>query len=265
MTARTVPVSVIVPCFRCADTIGRAVQSILDQTWPVAEIILVEDCSGDDTLSALRDLQARLADSRVKIVPLSTNGGPGMARNAGWDAATQPWIAFLDADDGWHPRKIELQYGWLQNRKDVDLCAHDTALWGRSVDALASKQPVRIDPKALLFRNPIPTRSVILRRSLDVRFEGKRVTEDYLLWLELALSGRSLWKLPAVLAYSYRPEFSPGGYSGALWTHEKRELRCLGRLREKKLIGLPICIGASLFSLAKYVRRYYLMRIAARG
>lgn len=265
MTPTIVPVSVIIPCYRCADTIDRAVQSILEQTWPVAEILLVEDGSGDETLNTLKTLQAKLADQRVKVIPMPRNGGPGIARNAGWDAATQPWIAFLDADDGWHPRKIELQYGWLKNQHDVDLCAHDSTLWDGTDYAADFKGPIRLNPQSMLLRNAIPTRSVILRRDLNVRFGGKDVTEDYLLWLELALSGHSLWKLPVVLAYSYRPEFSPGGYSGALWTHEKRELRCLGRLREKELLGLPAYIGVSLFSLVKFIRRYFLTYIVARG
>jgi len=101
------PVSVIIPCYRCADTIGRAVESMIWQTLPPKEILLVEDYSQDEgkTLASLYDLQRKFQDKiTIKVIPLLKNGGPGGARNTGWDEAQQPYLAFLDADDSWHPR-----------------------------------------------------------------------------------------------------------------------------------------------------------------
>ncbi len=258
------PVSVVVPCYRCADTVGRALDSVLGQSRPVAEIFLVDDGSGDGTLAVLKSLEARHAAAGVRALSLPANAGPGAARNAGWEAATQPWIAFLDADDTWHPRKIELQYGWVEGRAGVDLCAHGTALWtgggaGAVPDAGAA---VRVTPRMMLLKNHVLTRTVMLRRDVPYRFGGKDVSEDYLLWLELAFSGHGLWKLPAVLAYAHRPEFSPGGYSGGLWTHEKRELRSFRRLHDRGLVGTLPYLGASAFSLLKFLRRAAIARRA---
>jgi glycosyltransferase involved in cell wall biosynthesis len=255
------------PCYRCADTVARALESVLGQSRAVAEVILVDDASGDGTLDVLQALQARNAEAQVRVLSMDRNLGPGGARNAGWEAATQPWIAFLDADDSWHPRKIELQYGWLEVRSGVDLCAHGTALWARAKDDAVSGVglPVRIEPRRLLVRNVVLTRTVMLRRDLPLRFGGKDVSEDYLLWLELAWSGHSLWKLPAVLAYAHRPEYSPGGYSGGLWTHEKRELRCFRRLYDRGMLGILPFLGASAFSLLKFVRRAAIVRRGDSG
>ncbi|MHB1099234.1 MAG: glycosyltransferase family 2 protein, partial [Burkholderiales bacterium] len=113
MSLAKVPVSVIIPCYRCAETIARAVDSVLKQTLPPEEILLVEDCSGDDgnTLAVLHSLQQN--NPFIRVIPLAKNGGPAAARNAGWDAAKQPYIAFLDADDAWHPKKLEIQYSWM--------------------------------------------------------------------------------------------------------------------------------------------------------
>ena len=117
-------VSVVIPCYRCADTIARAVTSIAEQTSRPAEVILVDDCSGDDTLATLYELQAEYPQGWVKVIESPKNAGPGTARNLGWEAATQAYIAFLDADDSWHPQKIEMQYGWMSKNPEVALTGH---------------------------------------------------------------------------------------------------------------------------------------------
>lgn len=259
------PITAIVPCYRCMDSIERALDSILTQTFQVAEIILVDDASGDETLEMLYCLQDAKNDERIKIIALAQNSGPGSARNAAWEVASQPWLAFLDADDAWHPRKIEIQYTWMLKQQDVFLCAHETELWrlGMVEPSYDSSKPVRLSAKKMLFRNPIPTRSVILKRELPFRFAGKQQAEDYLLWLEVSLSGYACWKIPIVLAYSFRPEFSPGGYSGALWTHEKWELKGYDCLKSKKLINSFEYVLASTFSLLKYLRRVFRSNMGA--
>jgi glycosyltransferase involved in cell wall biosynthesis len=118
-------VSVVIPCYRCADTIERAVMSVAEQTLKPYEVILVEDCSGDYTLDVLYSLQSQFDVDWIKIIPLKVNSGPGTARNVGWNASQQDYIAFLDADDSWHPQKIEIQYGWMVKNSDVDMTGHD--------------------------------------------------------------------------------------------------------------------------------------------
>ncbi len=129
LKAAAAAVSVVIPCYRCGATIARAVASVLAQTLPVAEIILVDDASGDDTLAALEDIRRGHGDAAVRVLAAPANVGAGEARNLGWNAASQPWVAFLDADDAWHPRKIEIQYGWLlqhpQQRKALVRASHE--------------------------------------------------------------------------------------------------------------------------------------------
>ena len=80
----TAPVSVVIPCYRCAATIKRAVQSVLAQTVLPAEIILVDDFSDDagQTLGALHEMQRLDARLPIRLISLRQNGGPGTARNA---------------------------------------------------------------------------------------------------------------------------------------------------------------------------------------
>ena len=116
-------VSVIIPAYNSASTIIRALQSVATQTLAPQEIIVVDDASTDTT----RDLVANFASSSsipVRVLTQTTNSGPGAARNAGWDAATGDYIAFLDADDQWHPRKIELQYPVMQSQPAATMSCH---------------------------------------------------------------------------------------------------------------------------------------------
>src|SRR2546427_9146273 len=107
----TAPVSVLIPSYCCADTVARAVESAVEQTLTPAEIIMVDDASpdGGKTYCALKDLQQRFSRrTAIRIIRLERNGGPGAARNRAWEVASQPYVAFLDADDAWHPRKLEI-------------------------------------------------------------------------------------------------------------------------------------------------------------
>lgn len=259
---QALPVTAIIPCYRCRETVEQALASVLAQTLQPAEILLVDDASGDGTLDLLRDLERRYTPI-VKVIAQEKNGGPGPARNAGWEAATQPWLAFLDADDAWHPRKLEIQWAWLSANPEAALCGHGTRT---SADGRID-HPVQIDPAAtkltlpkMLVSNRLPTRSVVIRRDLPFRFRGRDVTEDYLLWLEIITAGWKCFRLELCLAYSLRPDFSPGGYSGQLWTHEKRELEALRILRTERGLHWPAWAVASAWSLIKYLRRLWLMR-----
>jgi len=256
------PITVIVPCYRCRAEVGHALDSILCQTLQPAEILLVDDASGDGTLDVLRQLEA-LHAPQVKVIAQAQNGGPGLARNAGWEAATQPWLAFLDSDDAWHPRKLEIQWAWLAAHPAVVLCGHGTwlAADGRIDPPLQSAPPAtRLTMAKMLFSNRLPTRSVMLRRDLLFRFKGRDVTEDYLLWLQIVASGSQAWRLELPLACSFRPDFSPGGYSGQLWAHEKRELTALRALREEGSLSWQAWAASAAWSIVKFLRRRWLMR-----
>lgn len=242
----------------------RALSSALNQTLPPEEILLIDDASGDGSLDLLHQLE-RLHAPRVKVIALTKNGGPGLARNAGWEAATQPWLAFLDADDAWHPRKLEIQWTWLQSHPDVALCGHASQFSEKgTLDAPVNEMPdaVRLSAIRMLISNRLPTRSVMLRRDLPFRFRGREVTEDYLLWLEIIFAGYVAYRLEACLAFSLRPDFSPGGYSGQLWTHEKRELAALRALRSASRLSWPAFVLSAGWSIMKFFRRLWLMRSA---
>lgn len=114
-------VTVIIPAWRCADTIGAAIASVLAQT-ETCRVIVVDDASGDDTPAAARDAAA--GSERVQVIVQPINQGPAAARNVAINAATTEWIALLDSDDRMEPRRIESLLRRAEAR-DWDLIADD--------------------------------------------------------------------------------------------------------------------------------------------
>ena len=252
---RSIPVSVVIPCYRCAGTLPRAVASVLAQTVLPVEIILVDDASGDGTLDCMQDLKRAQGADFVRVVTAAQNGGAGEARNLGWAHATQAWVAFLDADDVWHPEKLARQFAWMQAHPQVMASAH------RSVQIQEVRLPAllpewEISLPALMFANVIPTRSVMLRRDLPQRFpKAWRYAEDYMLWLDIVSSGGRIVMLDVPMAFSFRPEFSAGGLSARLWKMECGELACYSSLRRQGRIGWGLWCAASTWSLLRYAKR----------
>lgn len=253
-----IPVSVVIPCFRCASTIGRAVESIIRQTKTPAEVILIDDASGDDTLAVLQQLaQAHLG--WVKVLQMGKNQGVASARNAGWDAATQPYIAFLDADDEWRPEKLDIQYEYMRKDPKIAVTGHQYILLRNSkpiLHNLPTPSYKSISSLSLLFRNCFPTSSVMLKSKLPFRFSpGKRSAEDYYLWQQVAFAGLPVIRIETPLVHYYKALYGEGGLSGKLWQMEKGELSNFVALYQSGSINLLLYIAAMGFSITKYFKR----------
>ena len=240
--------------------------SVAAQTTLPHEVLLVEDSSpdGGKTLEAVQHLATRYGDIfDVKIIVLKENGGAASARNAGWAIATQPYIAFLDSDDAWHPRKIEYQYEYMRTHPGVALCGHTYRISRDSVEYPSpswSGVAESISPFRLLLSNPFVTPSVMVKSDIPFRFmSGKRYTDDHLLWMEIALAGLSVVRLSAPLAVIHKALYGEGGLSSHMWAMEKSELHNYWYLHKNKRNGLPLTVFLLVFSLAKYVRRMVIM------
>jgi glycosyltransferase involved in cell wall biosynthesis len=98
-------VTVVIPTFGRPDLVLEAVRSVLGQTMNDLEVVVVADGPEEATAEALRDIP----DPRLRLISLPVNSGPSTARNAGVAAARGAWVAFLDDDDLWLPRKLEVQ------------------------------------------------------------------------------------------------------------------------------------------------------------
>ena len=252
-------VSVVIPCYRCAGTIERAIASVATQTLRPAEVILVDDASGDGTRMLLQKLSQHYEPGWIKLVFLEKNVGAASARNAGWDLATQTYVAFLDADDAWHPEKIEIQCAYMETHPDVVLSGHGYRCL--NPDSLpdwqvtqCGVQPIRKWP--LILSNQFVTPSVMLRRDMTHRFvEKQRYMEDHMLWLKIVCDGGRVVKLDAELAAIYKEPFGVAGLSSQVWLMERSDLGNYRRLYQKKCINTIQFAFLVIYSALKYVRR----------
>lgn len=252
------PVSVIIPCFRCDATIGRAVASIAGQTQKPAEVLLVDDASGDETWSTLQQLASGYP-GWVKVLALAHNQGPSAARNAGWEAATQPYLAFLDADDSWHPEKIRIQYGFMRDNPDIDISGH-RCLWVRADETLPQVPDevmiTKISVLDLIFGTRLSTPTIMLKRHIPFRFEvNKRYAEDVHLWRQVACTSSRVVRIESPLAFMHKAPYGVSGLSAELWPMEKGDLSSLLSLYKAKHISWMLLALGSTFSLAKYLKR----------
>ena len=254
-----VPVSAVIPCYRCSDTIRRAVRSVAAQTAPPREVILVDDGSGDTTLETLQQIASEYPPGWIKILELATNGGAGQARNAGWDAANQPYVAFLDADDAWHAKKLEIQYGWMHSHPEAQLTGHPTT-WVRNGEIPTaepgSARVARIDRRRLLLGNCFSLRSVMVRRDFPIRFHReKRYMEDYWWVMQAAFSGHDILRIELPLACMFKAPYGAGGLSSRQWEMEKSELDNYWCLKRAGKLGVLMALALTVYSLLKYAKR----------
>jgi glycosyltransferase involved in cell wall biosynthesis len=152
----TVKVSVILPVHNRADVLGRAIESVIDQSLKEWELIVVDDGSTDDSVAVAKSF----ADPRIEIIELGTNRGGNTARNAGIRAAQAPLIAFLDSDDTYLSEKLEMVVAEFARRPELDLL----------VDSFVKVQP---SGKRVTRKNPVIQDRNTLRKALFQRLLWK--------------------------------------------------------------------------------------------
>lgn len=188
------PVSVVIPTYNRANCLGRAIDSVLSQTYSGYELIVVDDGSTDGT----RDLLSSYG-RHLRIIHQS-NRGVSAARNAGIDSARGDFIALLDSDDAWQPEKLAQQMAFFKANPKAMVCQTEE-IWIRN--------GARVNPKkrhqkfsGMIFEKTLPLclvspSAVMIRRSIFDEIgwfdETLPACEDYDLWLRIA------WKYPVFL------------------------------------------------------------------
>lgn len=105
-------VSIIMPTYKCGRFIEESIKSVQAQTYFDWELIVVDDCSGDNTIREVQEFQ--LKDKRIRLLQNVYNSGAAVTRNAALKEAKGRWIAFLDSDDLWEPTKLEKQIKFME-------------------------------------------------------------------------------------------------------------------------------------------------------
>lgn len=195
-------VSIIIPTFNSSHFISVAIRSVQAQSYTNWEIIVVDDCSTDGTTTIISQFVA--SDKRIQLFKLDTNSGTGVARNLGVEKANGKYIAFLDADDLWKPRKLEKQLAWMHTHKlpftfsFYDCIDEQGNPLNRVIQA-----PKIVTYNQLFFCNYVGNLTGIY----DVDFFGKipisaiRKRQDWMLWLTILKKIKTVKPVPESLAW----------------------------------------------------------------
>ncbi len=133
-------ISVVIPSYNRATLIGRAIESVLQQTYSNIEIIVVDDASTDETESVVK----RIKNDKLHYIKLKKNGGACKARNVGIRASKGEYIAFLDSDDIWNTDKLEKQMKILQEKKAKVVACNGWYEKANTKRLIANRQDIEI-------------------------------------------------------------------------------------------------------------------------
>jgi len=244
-------ISVVIPAHNASAWVADAIESVLAQTVPPHEIIAVDDGSTDDT----GDVLAKYSD-RVRVVT-QQNQGVSAARNHAARVSSGDWIAYLDADDVWHPRKLELQTEAIRQRPDVGLFgtrAGDVHGVDKSVEQTPRLAPLEWTDLAV--KNHFTASSVLVKRELlelvggfDTELHGP---EDYDLWLRVTEMTRSA-VLDNQLVW-YREV--PGSLGRRARSMERGLSRVLAKMDERSVWGTRRVLRRKARSYCKFSCAY---------
>lgn len=229
-------VSVIVPTFNRGRTILRAINSILNQTYKDIEVIVVDDCSTDDTKIKIESLN----NNMITYIKHDRNKGACAARNTGIKVARGEYIAFLDSDDEWMPAKVEKQLKFLEvNNADIVFCSHISYFNGKK--AIVPEKKINSDLlyKKLLQGNFITTGSILGKTECfnQINFDLKLPRfQDWDLMINMTRKF-NVQHLPEILTVNYVQEDS-------ITRDERKGLEAL-KIIYSKLLDLN-CIDNSL-------------------
>jgi len=249
MNNRQNSISVIIPVFNRVKLIARCINSVINQTYPVNEIIVVDDGSNDGTYDLIRKNFPQV------ISIYQENKGVSNARNVGIQSAKSKWIAFLDSDDEWLPNKIEKQISLIKKNPLYKVC-HSDEIWIRN--------DVRVNPmkkhrkyggdiyKKCLPLCVISPSSIIIHKDIfnDVGFFDKNlpVCEDYDLWLRICSKYEVLY-LDQKLVKKY------GGHDDQLskkyWGMDRYRVIALEKMIDNPLLSLDNRIATINMTIRK--------------
>lgn len=182
-------VSIIMPAYNCEKYVSAAIESVICQTYFNWELIVVDDCSIDDTFAVISSYSD---DKRIKVFGNEKNRGVSYTRLVAVSKAKGDWIAFLDSDDVWEPDKLVKQF-ILQKEKNAELIYTGSAF----MNDLGNKYkwifevPTEVSYKELLKQNVISNSSTLVKKDLYVKFAPDRddIHEDFACWLGILKTG----------------------------------------------------------------------------
>ena len=223
-------VSIITPSYNSEKFISETIKSVQNQSYQNWEMIIVDDCSTDKTVSIIKEF---LPDERIKLHQLEKNSGTGIARNKALSFANGRFIAFLDADDLWKPKKLEKQVNYLiSENKPFTFSFYDCINEAGESLYKTIEAPRNLKYRQLFWSNLVGNLTGIY----DTDFFGKleisssRKRQDWMLWLTILKEIKTAKPVPESLAIYRVRENSLSASKSSLLKHNYNVYRHFHKL-----------------------------------
>lgn len=247
-------VSIITPSFNAEKFIAQTIESVQKQTHTNWEMIIVDDCSVDNTFSIIKEIA--LKDKRIQYLRLEKNSGTGIARNIALSKSKGKYIAFVDSDDLWKPTKLEKQIDYLTtNQLPFTFSFYDCIdEEGNSINKRV-EAPRNLSYLQLFFCNYVGNLTGIY----DVDYFGKiaisstRKRQDWMMWLTILKKVKTAQPIPESLAYYRIRENSISASKTDLLKHNFAVYR---RFHSFNLLVSLVCLIGFLFTQLLIKPRY---------
>lgn len=248
-------ISIVVPVYNAAKYIEQTVSMVQKQTYTDWELILVEDCSKDESRKVLQNLENSLRDSRIRVIYKEKNEGAAKARNTGVMAATGEYLAFLDADDIWKETKLEKELAFMK-QKDAAFVFTSYEFGDEQGNGTGKfvNVPDTLNYKQALSRTVIFTSTTLF----DLKKLGKELvtmpvvpSEDSATWWQILRAGYTAYGFQEVTTVYRRPPKSLSSNKG------KAIQRIWYLYRKVERLSLPV----SMFCFIGWAVRATLRRL----
>lgn len=245
--------TVVMPAYNAAPFIDEAISSVIAQTVTDWELIVIDDCSADQTREIVTKISQQ--DPRVRLVVNDANMGVAKTRNRGLDMSRSPYVALLDSDDYWMPQLLEKLIARAEETKaDIVYCSYEL------VDEQGKKVckdfivPETTSFKESVVRSVITCSTVLLTGQLvkKKRFPTNLYHEDIALWFEILRDGGTARGVPEVLA-AYRQRANSRS-AGKLSSAKKRWIIYRKHLKLPFLKSVVIMAKYGYYGVKKYWR-----------
>lgn len=185
-------VSIIMPAYNAENYIKESIQTVLDQTFTNWELIIIDDCSSDNTVDVIRAIE----DDRIRLIELEKNSGAAVARNRGVEIAQGEYIAFLDSDDLWGAEKLTKQLFFMKSNDYSFTCTEYIAINENYEEINTIKVQDRLDYKGVL--KYCPGNSTIIYNAKKLgKFYAPiiRRRNDFAMWLQVIKKAKFIYGL----------------------------------------------------------------------
>ncbi len=246
-------VTVVTPCYNAAASIGRTIDSVLAQSYPNWEMIIVDDCSTDRSLDIVKDYSCK--DPRIKYFKTdSASGSPSVPRNIGIENSNGKIIAFLDADDIWLPDKLKEQVQFLHDNN----CQFVYSNYEK-IDAAGKRShrqvimPLRSNYWDVLETCTIPCLTALLTKDIIGNTRFKSIPkEDFAFWLEILKKNVDAYNTGKVHALYREQQTSRSSDKFAMIRNQWYVLRKVEGV--KTVVATYFMIKYLLYGFLKYIK-----------